>query len=373
MQNMIPLWRPGNLPIYDVNKSYLENADQGPFFDGPYPERPKGHSNLPLDFLGFPLASPIGIAAGPLLNARWIRLAADLGYDLLWYKTIRSSAHPGHPCPNIVYVQAEEQIKPGQQGVLAQAKHSPRHLEELAITNSFGMPSRDPEYLKKDIALANSYLHEGQVMIVSVVGTCKGDNREAFIQDFADAACLAKECGAKVIEANFSCPNVAKGEGSIYLHPDSVYEIASRIKKAIGTTPLMLKFGVFNDQKVMGETLIKAANAGVQAISGINTISMTVVDEAKNFALGPERPTSGICGAPIRQAALDFVRKAWAINAWEGLNLKIVGGGGITLPEHFDEFLGKAGADIAVCATAMMWDPLIAMRYHANKLNGNKE
>jgi hypothetical protein len=32
-------------------------------------------------------------------------------------------------------------------------------------------------------------------------------------------------------------------------------------------------------------------------------------------ALGPDRPTSGICGAPIRQAALEFVRTARQVGA----------------------------------------------------------
>ena len=44
-------------------------------------------------------------------------------------------------------------------------------MKDLAVTNSFGMPSRDRQFLKQDIPLANSKLKDGQVMIVSVVGT----------------------------------------------------------------------------------------------------------------------------------------------------------------------------------------------------------
>jgi dihydroorotate dehydrogenase (NAD+) catalytic subunit len=96
------------------------------------------------------------------------------------------------------------------------------------VTNSFGMPSRDREFLKEDIPRANSLLREGQVMIVSVVGTPSSstcgssptttpqDSYTEFVRDFVDTALFAKNCGAQIIEANFSCPNVATGEGSIF-------------------------------------------------------------------------------------------------------------------------------------------------------------
>jgi hypothetical protein len=40
--------------------------------------------------------------------------------------------------------------------------------------------------------------------------------------------------------------------------------------------------------------------------------------------------------------------------------------GGVVLPEHFDAFL-NAGADVAMCASGMIWDPFIAMRYHSKE------
>jgi hypothetical protein len=43
------------------------------------------------DFCGLPVASPLGIAAGPLLNGRWVRYYASLGFDVLTYKTVARS------------------------------------------------------------------------------------------------------------------------------------------------------------------------------------------------------------------------------------------------------------------------------------------
>jgi dihydroorotate dehydrogenase len=90
-------------------------------------------------------------------------------------------------------------------------------MDMMAITNSFGMPSMSLEYLKEDIPRANSQLQEGQVMIVSVVGTPSHTNDKSldytnFVKDFTEVALFAKNCGASIVEANFSCPNVISGK-----------------------------------------------------------------------------------------------------------------------------------------------------------------
>ena len=52
----------------------------------------------------------------------------------------------------------------------------------------------------------------------------------------------------------------------------------------------------------------------------------------------------------------------------ERLDLALVGCGGIMLPSQFDEFL-SAGAQVAMSATGMMWDPFLALRYHEMHAN----
>ncbi|EFJ40617.1 hypothetical protein VOLCADRAFT_121702, partial [Volvox carteri f. nagariensis] len=56
------------------------------------------------------LASPLGVAAGPLLSSDWVALAASRGFDCLTYKTIRSHYHAGHGLPNIVHLQVDKQL-----------------------------------------------------------------------------------------------------------------------------------------------------------------------------------------------------------------------------------------------------------------------
>ncbi len=358
----IPLWYPEHPAIYDIQKTYDENAEKGPFFTGEIPERRWPPEAQWIDFLGHPVSSRIGVPAGPLLTSPWIALAGALGYDIPIYKTIRSQAHPSHPLPNMVYVNTQGMIDPSHRKDPARLVFTPSsQIKDLAVTNSFGMPSQSPSFLREDIPKANASLKKGQVMIVSVVGTERSET--TFQNDFIAAALLAKQCGAKIIEANFSCPNIDKSSGCLYMSPTTVFDIGSAIVKAIHPIPLIIKVGLFSSPEQMRDVMIAAAKAKIRGIAGINTISMPVVDAAGKPALGDSRATSGICGGPIRDAALQFIRTAAAINDKEKLDLTLIGVGGITVAEHFTLFL-DAGADIAMSATGMMWDPYLAARYH---------
>lgn len=358
----LPLWHPQNPPIYDIGKTYDENAATGPFFSGDIPERKWPPQERWSDFLGYPVASRIGVPAGPLLTSSWVALAASLGYDIPIYKTIRSQAHPSHPLPNMVYVHTHGMIDPARRGEAVSFTPSPSsQIENLAVTNSFGMPSKNASFLHEDIPRANASLKKGQVMVVSVVGTERSGI--TFLDDFVAAARLAKECGAKIIEANFSCPNVDKSAGCLYMSPTTVFDISSALVKAIHPIPLIIKVGLFTSREQMRDVMTAAAKAKVRSIAGINTISMRVLDPTGRPALGATRETSGICGGPIRSAALEFIRTAAAINRKEKLDLTLIGVGGITVAEHFTHFF-DAGADIAMSATGMMWDPYLAARYH---------
>jgi dihydroorotate dehydrogenase len=354
----LPIWYPDHAPIYDTKKSYLENAEEGPFFDGAIPKRNLPSREEMLNFLGFPVASCIGVAAGPLLNSKWISLAAKLGYDIPVYKTIRSKEYAAHPMPNIIYVDTNGPIhvKDPKYSV-KQISFPPEQIEDLAITNSFGMPSRSPAFLLEDIPRANAYLQEGQVMVVSILGSFQKER--SFIEDFVAVATLAKAAGSKIIEANFSCPNVKAKEGAIYLSPSSVGEIGKALVKAIHPIPLIIKVGVFPSKQLLQEVLIIAAQNGIQAISGINSVSSKIVDSMGSSPLGPDRPV-------ILSTAVRFITEAHEIIQKERLDLTLIGVGGISLPEHFSVFF-KAKANAAMTATGMMWDPYLAAKYHTKE------
>jgi dihydroorotate dehydrogenase (NAD+) catalytic subunit len=346
-------------PIYDIQKSYAENLMQGPSFSGVIPERMKNPESEWLDFLGYKVASPLGVPAGPLLNSQWTYLASQLGFDVVTYKTIRSQAYTGYPLPNVIYV---EQCSQNPQ--IAFKSNPPQEVSQISITNSFGMPSMSEAYLQEDIAKARNQLSKGQVLIVSVVGTAGFSS--GIPEDFVRAALIAKEAGAQVIEANFSCPNISTKEGSLYCDPESSFLTASLLAKAISPLPLLIKVGRYSNSELLKKVLIGLARANVRAVCGINSVSMKVLNEQRESALGKKRETSGVCGNLIRSHALEFVQEASRIINEESLNLELIGCGGIMDPSHFDQFL-EAGAKIAMTATGMMWDPYLAVKWQNQK------
>jgi len=341
-------------PLYDIQKSWMDNLQNGPCFSATIPERVQTPKSEWTSFLGYSIAQPIGVAAGPLLNSSWIGLAARLGFDLVTYKTIRSYPHPSHPVPNILFAHIDRSIEQIDPQLPILVKQVMPDDQSISITNSFGNPSMSPEYLREDIARANDSLAEGQLMIVSVFGDT--------LEQYVEAAVLARDAGARVVEANFSCPNLKTGKGSLYLDSVGVYEISRAIKRAIGSIPLIIKVGVFPSIDVIATIFTSAAKAGVGAIAGINTVSRRVVDDHGAPALGPDRQTSGLCGSAIRSVALGFVSQAREVIDRNRFDLQLVGGGGVSEAVHFADLL-HAGADVAMCATGMMWNPYLASSF----------
>ncbi len=334
-------------PIYDCEKSWADNLTSGPQFSGEYPHPITCKA---VNFLGYQAASPLGVPAGPLLDSRWTTCAARLGYDIVTYKTIRTKPYPGHPVPNVIFVDSQTEK------VAIEAK-APDKTNRISITNSFGMPSMDEDYLRRDIAKARSQLAENQLLIVSIVGT--PGNAPSVIEDFAACARIAKDSEAHIIEANFSCPNICSKEGALYSDPDNAARIASAIVAAAYPLPVMIKVGYYPDIVLMRQVFNALAKAGVHAVCGINSVSMHVVNAAGLPALGKGRESSGICGNMIRGQAMQFVRNARKIIDLDKLGMELAGCGGLMLPEHFNEMLSE-GAQIVLTATGMMWNPYLA-------------
>jgi dihydroorotate dehydrogenase len=348
-------------PLYDINKTFEENFNNPSFpsIKPPirvWPDKAHWHS-----LLGYTLASKIGVAPCAVTTGKGIALLSQLGFDLLTYKTIRSQAHPSHPLPNIVHVEAEKLLDYSD---LWAAIYTKKLIEEvsskIAISNSFGNASFEPLIVMPDIAFAKNVLAEGQVLIVSVYGT--GDSLSAMSKDFVTAALMAKEAGADIIELNFSCPNLIKPGEPLYWNVDYVSNITARVVKSMGDIPVLLKLGLLREQESPLKLLISIARAGARGVSAINSISMRVLNQMQGPAFG-KRIYSGVSGYPIRRLALQSIKKLAQVNQDEKLNLAILGMGGITLPEHFNEFF-NSGADAALSATGMMWNPYLAAQFH---------
>ena len=366
--------------IYRCGQSYEENYRNGP------QSGPENHKNIrniggpKCSFLGLSLRNPLGVSAGPVLNAEWVSHYFALGFGALVYKTVRSVFRASHPMPNCVPVLLQDaqlefdlaQLESVQsQGrlpeVLADSEEATRHtLHNLSITNSFGVPSMAPDVWMPDFERAASACGEGQLLIASVLGT---EGARDLVRDFGYVAAMARDAGAKVIEANLSCPNLGGGSqnrsaGHLYAEPEAAQRVAKEIRRSVGKDALvLLKIGYLNRQDL--RKIISGTRDFVDGYAGINTISANVRNRRGEPALSGEgRLQSGVGGRAVRGAAQQFVQNLSALREARRDDFAIVGVGGMMDAPSLDERL-HAGADLAMSATAAMWDPYLPLRWFA--------
>lgn len=358
--------------LYDPKKTFDDNVKNGPFFDTIQLYANQGEPNY--EFLGHKLYSPFGIAAGSLPSSKHTNAAFQLGYDVVVYKTQRAHEFPCNPFPNVLPLDLNGDLTlERMKEPVVVADSFPEDITKLKITNSFGVPSPDPSVWTKDLPKAIAGAGKGQLLIMSVVGTIReGYGPEEYYDDFATAARQAKDAGAGVVEINLSCPNVAS-EGVICYSEDAVYEICKRTRAALGDTPLIIKVGYYTpEQQDVLERIVEKISPLVDAISAINTLAAQIVDEKGEQALpGPGRLKSGVCGACIRWAGLDMVKRLDALRKKKGYDYKIIGVGGVMSADDFHAYRA-AGADIVQAVTAPMWHADLAKEVKASLLAHEK-
>src|ERR1700729_944022 len=289
-------------PFYDPARSYTDNFNDGPFglFVGPEYHPPGG--NPQHSFLGHKVYEPFGIPAGPLLNSRFVNAALDMGFDIPVYKTVRTRKYASHPWPNVLAVKVDGDLTLDKTRLVASRDYS----EPLSITNSFGVPSYDPEFWQPDMADAVQHAGPGQIVVGSFQGTkSESGSVDAYIADFVTGARLLKQTGVKIVEVNLSCPN----EGTANLlcfDVDRAHRVVERIREEIGSLGLMVKAAYFRDEERL-RAFVREVGPVVDGIVAINTLPAKILDANGAQALpGEGRLSSGVCGRSIRWAGLEM-------------------------------------------------------------------
>ena len=344
---------------YNINESYDENYYNGPFVDFDIPKNiNKFSQDKHIKLLDCKLNSPIGIPAGPLLNANYINLYAKLGFDVLTYKTVRTIERHAHPQPNCLFINNKKYLTPEEINTTVYSTSDKiDNIDNINITNSFGMPSKTIEIWQSDIEQAQHYLKNNQLMIVSCVGS--ETKKRSIVDDFVLCAIKAVEAGAKVIELNYSCPNVISKESKIYQDYTLSSKISEKVKKAIKNIPLIIKIGYISDKTLL-LNIIKSNAPFIEGISAINTITMQIKNKQGHQALpGENRLKSGVCGKMIKQLSFKMLKNIRTFRKTCKFDFIIISNGGITCTEDINEFL-CAGSDIVMSGTGSMWNPLLA-------------
>lgn len=353
----IPLWK----PTWDLTRSFDWNYTYGPnLFDGPT----ESLLQQPTPFLTWQLRSPIGIAAGPLLNARFIKAYAQLGYSILTYKTVRSCEHPAHPAPvlaRLEYTSKGDNIS--SQQFIGHSDPGNTLPATLSSANSVGLPSYHPKFWREDVRRARAFMGDGQILVVSVVGTSKsGDSTEQLADDFAQCAQWAVEAGADMIEVNLSCPNVRNEESDVYLDPAASTQVVKATRAAIGSAMLSAKLGYYADKTVM-QTVLDSITPFLNALTLINAVKFPIIaPDGTPYFPGSTRAYAGVGGAIIRPFAQNNVQYALQFLKQRSLSIPVIAVGGITEPHHVDEYLAL-GATIVEIATTAIWQPFFLRNY----------
>jgi dihydroorotate dehydrogenase (NAD+) catalytic subunit len=343
-----------SVPFYDPAKSYLDNFEHGPF--GLFADTtPSSQTSQPKhQFLGHPVFAPFGIPAGPLINGKFVKAALDKGFDIPVYKTVRTHRYECHPWPNVLAVKVDGDLGTGRTLI---ADHD--YSEPLSITNSFGVPSFDPEFWQPDMADAVAHAGLGQVVVGSFQGTLpENGSVGSYLEDFELGARLVKETGVKIIEVNLSCPN--EGTANLLCFDiERSRQVVEAIKSVIGSVPLVIKMAYYTDEERL-KAFLREVGGIVDGISAINTISAEIRDaEGKQALPGEGRLRSGVCGSAVKWAGVAMASKLAKLREELGQKFEIIGVGGVGSAAAFDEYR-RAGADVVMSATSAMWNPMLA-------------
>ena len=336
-----------DLPRYDRLRTYewnYQNAPEARVWD--VPEVPGRW-----DFCGKPVGSPLGVAAGPLLNGCWCLYYAGLGFDVVTYKTVRSRAWPCYELPNL------QPVTCGQLDGNESAVHAASKMEKSWAV-SFGMPSQEPDVWRRDVQWTRQQLPAGKLLSVSVVGAVQPNwTIDDLAEDYARCARWATESGADTVEINLSCPNVKTCDGQLYQRPGDAATVVRSVREAIGPVPLIAKIGHITSADDAEELLANVAR-DVDALATTNSVAARVVDSRGNLLFSGNK--RGICGDAIRKASLAQTQVLAKTIARRGDQVRLIGVGGASTAEHVQQYL-TAGAHAVHLATAVMIQPDIAI------------
>jgi len=153
--------------------------------------------------------------------------------------------------------------------------------------------------------------------------------------------------GISAIEVNIGCPNIKVGGVEFGANPDSAAGIVAAVKAAT-SLPVLVKLTPNTSDIV--KVAIAVAEAGVDAISLINTLKGMVIDITRHSPLLGDI-TGGLSGPTIKPVALYMVYEVAG-----AVELSVIGCGGITTASDAIEFI-MAGASAIQVGTASLTNP----------------
>jgi dihydroorotate dehydrogenase len=215
---------------------------------------------------------------------------------------------------------------------------------------------------QEELAEALALAADDQLLMASVMGSYDEPHGEDLADDFVLVAKLAEAAGARVIELNLSCPNVSRttGRGLLCDQPDDVAAVVSAVREALKPgTSIVAKLTTLRRGTLV--RVLQLVGEHVQGISGINTVPVEVLDQDGQPFFPPiqsqgDRQVAGLSGSAVRNVGLRFVRHARAALDDMGLDIPIIGMGGVFDGEDHAAYR-RNGADLVHSVTGVFANP----------------
>ena len=196
--------------------------------------------------------------------------------------------------------------------------------------NAVGLSNPGASYFAKMISQ-----NQDVPIIVSLVGSTE-DDFDFMVKQFENVKVLA-------YELNLSCPHVAKVGLEVGDDPELVKKIVKKVK-SVTKVPVIAKVGLGTTHYL--DTVAAACDAGIDAITAINTLRAMAIDVETQRPILSNK-IGGLSGTPIKPIA---VRCVYEISSQ--YEIPIIGCGGISNWKDAVEFL-LAGASAVQIGSAV--------------------
>ena len=272
----------------------------------------------PVTVFGLTFKNPIGLAAGYDKDGVAIRGLAALGFGHVEVGTVTPKPQPGNPSPRVF-----------------------RLVEDDAVINRMGFPSRGMEYLEQQLSRGSNWN--------TVLGVNLGKNKETPNEEAVlDYLALLKRFAtyADYLTINVSSPNTVglrslQGREALeglltQLHQQRLVE-QDKYKKRI---PILVKLAPDLSDAELGDALEAILNTNMDGVIVTNT---TLSREGLKSRYREE--TGGLSGTPLTvksEAVLNHILKL--VNG----NIPVVSAGGVMNPEDAKRRLDMGAALVQV-------------------------
>jgi dihydroorotate dehydrogenase len=278
------------------------------------------HYDAAVEVAGLKLPHPVALAAGLDKNAEAVEGLLALGFGAVEVGTVTPRPQPGNPRPRLF-----------------------RLPEHHALINRMGFNNHGATLAAERLRTRSWF----PAPVGINIGKNKDTPLERAVEDYVACVDVLAPLGDYVV-VNASSPNTP-GLRKLQ-EPEQLTgllrAVKERMRQVAPGKPLFLKIAPDLTPEAVDEVVDVARACGLDGLIATNT---TV---ARPFEHALAKEAGGLSGAPVREAANQVIRRAWARS---GGALPIIGVGGVFTAEDVYEKL-RAGASVVQVYTGFIYE-----------------